>query len=284
MFERIVFAGGGTRCLWQVGFFLEAGTALAPHPRAIAAASAGAAMACVVLAGGALPALERFKRMTAANRRNAYPGRLVRGGDVFPHYAMYREALLASIDAAALARLHAGPDVRIPVTRAPRWLGRRASWLLAGLADVLDHVAGPPVHARIAPRLGYRAEYASVRQCATPEALADLILASSCTPPFTPALLHGGQPALDAGVADNAPVDALADVPGPMLVLLARRYRALPVHADRVYVQPSEPLPVWSWDYTSPGGLQETFDIGRRDGRHFLEARRARSRPHRPAS
>jgi hypothetical protein len=40
---------------------------------------------------------------------------------------------------------------------------------------------------------------------------------------------------------------------------------------------------VWSWDYTSPGGLQETFDIGRRDGRRFLEARRARSRPHLPA-
>jgi predicted acylesterase/phospholipase RssA len=277
MFERIVFAGGGTRCLWQVGFWMEAAAALALRPRAVAAASAGAAMACVTLAGEALPALARFKRMTAANRRNVHLGRMLRGGTPFPHYAMYREALLASIDGAALARLHAGPDIRIPVSRAPRWLAGGLGILVAGAADVLDHVAGGPVHARLAPRLGYRAQYVSVRDCATPEALADLVLASSCTPPFTPALRLGGRLALDAGVCDNAPVGALADLQGPMLVMVPRRVRRMPAHPDRTYVQPSAPLPVWSWDYTNPAGLQGAFDLGRRDGERFAAARHGES-------
>jgi predicted patatin/cPLA2 family phospholipase len=113
-------------------------------------------------------------------------------------------------------------------------------------------------------------DYATIRECRTPEALADLVLASSCTPPFTPLLLHGGRPALDGGIADNVPVAALGDAPGPTLVLLARRYRRLPVHASRVYAQPSVDVPVSSWDYTDPAGLQAAYDLGRRDGETFL--------------
>jgi len=65
----------------------------------------------------------------------------------------------------------------------------------------------------------------------------------------------------------------LGDAPGPTLVLLARRYHRLPAHASRVYAQPSADVPVSSWDYTNPGGLQAAYDLGRRDGETF--ARRA---------
>jgi predicted patatin/cPLA2 family phospholipase len=73
------------------------------------------------------------------------------------------------------------------------------------------------VHARLARRLGFHAEYASVRECESADALADLVLASSCTPPFTPLLHHAGRPVLDGSIADNVPVDAAGD--GPVLVL-----------------------------------------------------------------
>jgi hypothetical protein len=36
-----------------------------------------------------------------------------------------------------------------------------------------------------------------------------------------------------------------------------------------MYVQPSRPVPVASWDYTDPDGLQAAFDLGRRDGEAF---------------
>jgi predicted acylesterase/phospholipase RssA len=270
-FGSAVFAGGGNRCLWQAGFWTAAAPRVGLAPRRVAATSAGAAIACVLLAGRIPEGLAHFKAATAANPRNAYPGNALRGRPVFPHAAMYRRALLELIDAAALARLHAGPEIVVPVTRAPRWLGPRAAFAVAGLADTVEHVVAPRVHPRLARALGFTAEYASVRDCDSPEALADLVLASSCTPPFTPLLRYGGQPALDGGITDNVPVGAVGD--DPTLVLLTRRFRTIPAHPGRTYVQPSRPVPVASWDYTDPQGLQAAFDLGLRDGEAFAAAR-----------
>jgi predicted acylesterase/phospholipase RssA len=270
-FESVVFAGGGNRCLWQAGFYRVVAEAFGLAPTHAAAASAGAAIAAVLFAGRFDAALAHFKRATAANPRNIHWANLFDGAPVFPHAAMYRRALLEVIDDRALATLHAGPDLRVPITRAPRWLGARTGFAVAGLADALEHALGPPVHPRLAPWLGFRADYATVRGCRTPEALADLVLASSCTPPFTPRFVHGGKPALDGGIADNVPVAGLGDAAGLTLVLLARRYRRLPAHTSRVYVQPSAEVPVSSWDYTNPAGLQAAYDLGRRDGETFAQ-------------
>jgi predicted acylesterase/phospholipase RssA len=273
-FAAAAFAGGGNRCFWQAGFWSEAAPALGfgRSLRRVAATSAGAAIACVLLAGRAREGLAYFKAAVAANPRNVYPGNVLLGRPVFPHAAMYRRALLAVIDAAALARLHAGPELLVPLTRAPRWLGVRAAFAVAGLADAVEHLARAAVHPGLARRLGFAPEYVAVRGCASPEALADLVLASSCTPPFTPALAHGGRPALDGGIADNVPAAAVDADDGPTLVLLTRRYARLPSHPGRVYVQPSAPVPVSAWDYTNPKGLQAAFDLGRRDGASFAAA------------
>ena len=269
MFDSVVFAGGGNRCVWQAGFYRAVGETVDLAPARVAATSAGAAVAAVLFAGRFDDALTHFRGATAANSANVHWRNLFNGAPVFPHAAMYRRALLEVIDDRALATLHAGPDMLVAITRAPAWLGARTGFAIAGLADALEHLVGPPVHPRLAPWLGFRAEYASVRACRTPEALADLVLASSCTPPFTPMLMQGGKPSLDGGIADNVPVAALAGAPGATLVLLTRRYRRLPVHSQRVYAQPSADLPVASWDYTNPTGLQAGYDLGRRDGETF---------------
>jgi predicted acylesterase/phospholipase RssA len=265
--KYVVFAGGGNRCVWQAGFWTAAAPRLRLAPVQIAAASAGAAMACVLFAGRFEHALAHFKAATAANHRNLYPANALRGRRVFPHWAMYRHALLDAIDGAALGRLHRGPDIIVPITRKPAWLGVRSAFAVAGIADALEYAVAPSPHPRLARRLGFRTEYGRVRDCATPEALADLVLASSCTPPLTPRLAYGGRPALDGGITDNVPVEAAGE--GPTLVLLTRRFRRLPAHAARTYVQPSQPVSVASWDYTDPDGLQAAFDLGRRDGDAF---------------
>jgi predicted patatin/cPLA2 family phospholipase len=180
---------------------------------------------------------------------------------------MYRNTLLEIIDAHALATLHGGPRLSVPITRAPVWLGARSGFLVAGLAGMLDGA----VHARLAQRLGFSVDYVTVDACRTPDELADLVLASSCTPPFTPLLRYGGRPALDGGIADNVPVAALGEDPGTTLVLLTRRYRELPSRPSHVYVQPSTDVPVAIWDYTNPAGLQAAYDLGRRDGDTFVD-------------
>jgi len=265
---NVVFAGGGNRCFWQAGFWTEAAPRLGLAPRRVAAVSAGAAIACVLFAGKMRAGLEHFKAATGGNRRNAYPANWLRGRPVFPHATMYRQALVTIIDVAALAGLRAGPEIRIPITRAPRWLGARVAFAVAGLVDLLEHLLAPTVHPRFACALGFTTEYASVEECATPDELADLILASSCTPPFTPLLMHAGRPALDGGIADNVPVSAV-EGDGATLVLLTRRHARLPEHPLRVYVQPSREVPVSAWDYTDPRGVQAAFDLGRRDGERF---------------
>jgi predicted acylesterase/phospholipase RssA len=240
-------------------------------PHRIGATSAGAAIACVVFAGRIREGLAHFRAATGANRRNAYPSNLFRGHPMFPHAAMYRRALLEVIDAAALARLHAGPDILVPVTRAPNWLGPRSAFAVAGIVDSFERAVANSPHPRFARRIGFTVEYARVSDCATPEALADLVLASSCTPPFTPLLMHAGRPALDGGIADNVPVDAVGD--GPTIVLLTRPFARLPAHPMRTYVQPSQPVPVASWDYTDPDGLDAAFELGRRDAARWCAPR-----------
>jgi len=106
-----------------------------------------------------------------------------------------------------------------------------------------------------------------------PEALADLVLASSCSPPMTPLLTWKGRFVLDGGVVDNVPVCALDDAPGETLVMLTRRYPALPDIPGRTYVQPSMKIPVSAWDYTNADGLQFAYDLGRRDGEAFARTR-----------
>jgi predicted acylesterase/phospholipase RssA len=269
-YDSVVFAGGGNRCVWQAGFYRTVAGALSLAPARAAAASAGAAIAAVLFGGCFDDALAHFKQATSVNRRNVHWSNLLDGAPVFPHAEMYRRVLLEVIDDRALATLRAGPELRVPITRAPRWLGARSGFAVAALADACEHAVGPRVHPRFARWLGFRADYVTVHECRTPAALADLVLASSCTPPFTPLLRHGGEPALDGGIADNVPVDAFGDAAGRTLVLLTRRYPRLPVHPARTYVQPSMPVPVSSWDYTNPAGLQAGYDLGRRDGEAFV--------------
>jgi predicted acylesterase/phospholipase RssA len=87
---------------------------------------------------------------------------------------------------------------------------------------------------------------------------------------MTPLLAWKGRYVLDGGVVDNVPVCALDHEPGETLVMLTRRYPALPDLHGRTYVQPSEKIAVSAWDYTSADGLQFAYDLGRRDGEAFV--------------
>jgi predicted acylesterase/phospholipase RssA len=271
-FDAVVFAGGGCRCFWQLGFWKVVAPELALAPQVVGAVSAGAAMACLIFGGRAEAGLASFKRRTAANPRNAYPENLLRRAPVFPHERIYRDTILESLDAAALERLRRGPDIHVLLARPPQWLGPRLSILAAFGVYQVENLLRPSVHPWLGRRAGFVTEAVSLRSCRTPEEVTDLILHSSCTPPLTRAYRRDRRPVLDGALVDNAPVGVVGRRHARTLVLLTERYpeELLPQVDGRTYVQPSTPIPIHKWDYTSPAGVQATYDLGRRDGERFL--------------
>ena len=159
--------------------------------------------------------------------------------------------------------------------RLPRLLGPHAAVAVGLVAYNIEKYWRKSLHPTFGRRLGFKPEVVKMQDCATIDELVSLIIASSCTPPFTPIEHRGGRPTLDGGMVDNVPVDAIAR-DASTLVLVTRRYPGRAnafTHQGRLYVQPSKKVPISAWDYTNPSGMQLTYDQGRSDGERFLDDR-----------
>lgn len=270
-FNSVVFAGGGSRCFWQLGFWNTASAALKIRPAVVSGVSGGSAFACFAISGDAAEILDYFKKLTGANRKNFYLANVFRKEPVFPHYEMYREAILHSLNDKTIKKIFNGPDIRILIARPPRWMG---VWLssLTGvvLYNVEKHIF-QPLHPVFSTLAGFKGEVVSIKKCRNRDEIADLILESSCMPPFMPVMRRNNGVVLDGGLIDNVPVSLLDDCKGGKLVLLTRKYRDknIPKNDGITYVQPSEVIPITKWEYTDPDGLQYVYDLGRRDGEKF---------------
>jgi predicted acylesterase/phospholipase RssA len=271
MYRSLILSGGGCRCFWQAGFLEAASDALELRPGVVGAVSAGAATACMVFAGRTRAGLDSFKAAVGGNPRNVYWLNLLRGEPMFPQARLYRDTMLALIDDDALGILRRGPDIRVMIARTPAALGPRLSLALAAVIDQAQRLFARQLHPQLARRAGFRSEVVSVRECRTPWDLAQLVLQSSCTPPFTPYYRRHGRPTLDGGLIDSVPVETVDEECGPTLVLLTRPHATseIPPTSGRHYIWPSAPIPVAKWDYTSAGRVQATFELGLRDGERF---------------
>ena len=270
-YRSLIFSGGGCRCFWQAGFLDVAIPALDLKPEVVGAVSAGAAMACLVFSGRIADGLEAFKQAVGGNPRNAYWSNVFRGEPVFPQARLYRDTMLDLLEEVGIEPLQSGPDIRVVIARTPMALGPRTSLVAAGLLDQAQRLFVRHLHPQLARRAGFRPEIISLRDCRTPWDVAQLILQSSCTPPFTPYYRRLGRPALDGGLIDSVPVETVDGEDGASLVLLTRPHEAreIPDVPGRHYIWPSAPIPVSKWDYTSADKVQATFDLGRRDGERF---------------
>ena len=267
--DNVVFSGGGNRCFWQAGFWSVAAPALNLKPSRVAAVSAGSAMACALFAKTFDHGFKNHLRAVARNRRNLYVRNLWRKQPLFPHGAMYRDAILNSIDPDALVRLHLGPEIKVLISCPPQWASRNVAMLLGAVAFGVDAWDDEYVDCSVARRIGFKPLYVSVRECTSPESLADLIIASSCVPPLTPQARHNGVAIFDGGLVNNVPIDGVPKAGEQTLVLLTRPFASLPRIEGLTYVQPSQPVPVGAWDYTNDAALQATLDLGKRDAELF---------------
>lgn len=277
-FRSVVLAGGGARTLWQVGFWHEASVPLGLAPEQFATVSASSAMACALLSGRDREALQLFREATRDNTKNAYPENLLASEPVFPQERIYRAVLRALFDQEALERLRAGPEIRVLLGFPPWWLGSLFGALAGMAAYNWDKRVRKVLHPTTPRALGFRPEVVLVRDCRTADELVDLILASSRTPPMTRLLRWNGRPVLDGGVIDNVPVCALDGNAGETLVLLSRRYQRLPTVPGRSYLQPSQPVPIAAWDYTSPSAFRPPTTSVAATARPSPVRRRGRSR------
>jgi predicted patatin/cPLA2 family phospholipase len=275
MFDQVVFAGGGNRCWWQAGLWDVVQPELNIRPRIISGISAGAATACMLYTNNAAWVMDYYARALRNNTKNVYWSNLLRGQSVFPHYRIYRQALL-DIFAERFATLQSAPEIRIGVSHLPRWLGARSAVAAGLIAYNIEKYVRKTLHPTLGQSLGFHPEFVTAQECASVEDLADLILQSSSTPPFTPVLRRNGRPVLDGGMVDNVPVAALDAAPGRTLVMVTRLYPRpqtfVVAHGgqQRIYVQPSRKVPIASWDYTSPSQMQHAYALGRADGEQFL--------------
>ena len=279
-YDNVIFAGGGSRCLWQVGFWegaKHAGLDLQSSVSYVASTSAGCAMATACAVGKGAEGFAMFMDMTEKNPSNIHwhnlrPGS---GQPLLPHMGMYREALNRLLCEDDLKKLD-GIVLEFLMARYPQWLPSTAGVLLAfSIYGLEKHLTGV-LHPRWTRQLGFEPLVKGNQDVQSIEGLIEIILASSTVPPVLPTGGYQGQRVLDGGLIDNVPAFLSDERPGRTLVLLSKRYKkAPPSHDSRVYVQPSEPIRIDKFDYANPQGLEDTYRLGWKDAQTFAQLEQA---------
>ncbi len=274
-FRNAIFAGGGSRCFWQLGFWEGAkggGLDLQSSVKFAGSTSAGCAMASAAVLDRSQDALTLFKDFTAKNPRNIHWKNInpFRPGTLLPHGRMYRDAMdefIGPDDLKALKKT----SVHFLMSDYPRWLtgaiGAAAALCIYGVEKTLRK---DPLYPKWPARAGFKPIVGRASDCHSAKDYVDMVLAASCVPPVLPEGRFKDRKVLDGGLIENIPVRLADDQPGQTLVLVSRRYEhALPAKRGVTWVQPSRQIKIDKFDYANPDGLQETFELGLDDGRKF---------------
>lgn len=273
-FNNAIFAGGGSRCFWQLGFWdgaNRAGLGLDKTVSYAASTSAGSAIAVAALLDRGPEALELFKELTAANPRNIHWQSLRPGSNapLLPHMAMYRQSLEQFLTPQDLDRL-ANKTLELLMAKYPPYLRGGMAAAIAFTVYGLEKRLTGVVHPRWTQRLGFTPMVRGNHDAKSVADLVNMILAASSVPPLLPSDGYQGENVLDGGIIDNVPAHLATGRSGRTLVLLSKRYRRpLPAIPNRVYVQPSQAIKIDKFDYANPHGLQATYELGLKDGNKF---------------
>jgi hypothetical protein len=243
----------------------------------MSACSAGACFGVIWLTGRQPPTHQYWLGRREGITRNFDWNRLRRGGRLTPHIPIYPDTLRFALAEGGFERIKALPfpfyvlaavlPPRLPVALAVT-LG------MAGYSFERQLSHGK-LHPKAGQRIGFTPFVLDARDCADPEELVSLVLASSATPPFTPLGRVRGQLLLDGGMVDNAPASLADTTPGVerTVVLLTRPYPQENIgwQGRRLYLAPSTRPPISRWDYTSAERVEATLALGRADAeRHAM--------------
>jgi predicted acylesterase/phospholipase RssA len=271
----ITFAGGGNRAFYELGLMNRWRAHLLARTGCLATCSAGACVAILMLSGREEEVGRYWKERSREVKKNFDWQRLLKGKRPTPHEPLYRDMLLHALSSGALERVRSQPfPVLVLTTAVPRGLPLFAALALAlGAYKLEKRWRGREIHPTYGRRAGFNALVFDARACETPLELADLVIASSATPPFTSVGRVAGRRLLDGGIIDNVPAFLGDEVSGieRNLVMLTRPYPADVIgrRGSRLYIAPRQALPVGRWDFTRPELLDATVAIGERDAEHY---------------
>jgi len=267
----LTLAGGGNRAFLQLPILERWWDRIGGRVSAVAACSAGASMAVTFFSGRAALTHEFWLSRRATVTRNFTWGQLLQGQRPTPHLPIYRDTTLFSLAEGGFERIKALPfPLRILLAEVP-WNAPVPLVVAAGFAAYSMERGRDPgkLHPSSGRRLGFRPFVVDAREAQTPEELADLVLASSATPPFLPVYTIRGRVVVDGGMVDNAPASvAEEDVAARRsLILLTRWYppHRVGFRGHRWYLAPSEPVQISRWEYTRPDLVEATRQLGARE-------------------
>lgn len=267
----LTFAGGGNRAFYQLGLMNRWHEALLPRVAAISSCSAGACVITTFLSGRRDEAREFWLNRARGITRNFDWHKLLRGERPAPQGEIYRETLMVTFADGGLERIRRQPfPIYVLASEFPWLLPRTLSVALGIGMYSLERSMRRAPHP-VSPRwIGFRGIAVDARECDSVEELANLILASSATPPFTPLGRFRGLRLLDGGMVDNAPAYVAEDRHPEIrhsIVMLSRPYHAsvMGIQGKRLYLAPTHPTPINRWDYTQPHLLDETVAMGERE-------------------
>ena len=278
----LALSGGGCKAFFGLGVgqsLLEAGL----EPSATSGTSAGSAMAFTLAVDRSEQVVRYFASITRRNPSNFHWRQLFRGRRPFPHERMYRGTIASYVDVPALQRSRNHVYVtalRLPPRRYPpndrlkrlRLVTRMAA---AARRDMLNVSRG--VYHQVLPAFAREAGLEEVifdrSHFISRRAIEDVILASSSVPPLMRfQKLEDGCYYLDGGITRNLPVAALPECKVVVAVYYEEWSRAqLELSGEErgrtvVYVRPDARLPISTWDYANPIGVQTAYDMGRKAG------------------
>jgi predicted acylesterase/phospholipase RssA len=267
----LTFAGGGNRAFYQLGLLTQWEQRLLPRTMAIAACSAGACVITTHLSGRRDDARRFWMERARGITRNFDWAKLLRGERPAPQGQIYRETLLVTFAEGGLERIRSQPfPIYVVASAFPALMPHALAVTLGISLYSLERSMRRAPHP-VSPRwLGFRTVAVDARLCDSVEELANLILASSATPPFTPIGSFRGQRLLDGGMIDNAPafvVEERHPEARHSIIMMSRPYHpsVMGIQGKRLYIAPTQPTPINRWDYTRPHLLDDTVAMGERE-------------------
>jgi predicted acylesterase/phospholipase RssA len=274
--STLVLAGGGNRCWWQAGalrHLMERGMRL---PAQLVGTSAGAAVAASILAEGADTALQACLKLYASNPRIFDWSSLSKLKLKFAHQHVYPAWVEAFLNEATFDTLrHSSSRLVVALTRPARFLGMRGSVAAGTVAYLVDKYLWNSIHPRLPRLFGLRQDFMVLNDCSDIEMAQSLLIAAASAPPIMSARPVGGGPAIDGGYTDNAPIPPQSEQErSTTLVMLTRHYPKLPPlfrWHGRTYWQPSQRIPVSTWDCTSKTTVHQAYDLGAQDSLQALK-------------
>jgi predicted acylesterase/phospholipase RssA len=268
-YDQLSFSGGGLRCFWQGGALDVLREYREVKPQRIAAASGGALSAACFVSECGDRLIESFAEELEKREHNFEADPDADDiEDLTPHQELYARVVGDVIDKAACERIANGPPFEVLLARPPQKLPTRWAATLTVLLYEADKALRSTPHGRWAQAAGAREIRVDARKAAREGNLVDLVCLAATIPPVFDIRQWRGEPVIDAGTVDNAPMPEPDE--GYTLVLLTRAYRNLPHLDRRTYIHPSESTPASKIDFTDAQALRATYRQGREDMKKLL--------------